>query len=203
MAAKWNELIEMTVSELKQQCERRGLRKSGVKADILNRIREHDDKSPPHRESHHPPRSAPAQDERSPQNLRHRPSTPHRHSEGDARRDQEQSSRSRAKSMSRLTEEELEHILRQNFLPRENDQNGKERHGIILAEYNVKYAEARNKRDVTISKAETKYKNDVAKLQKDKDEKLDKLEQEVAPKLEKRKKWYPAFKELEVHYFLS
>ena len=105
--------------------------------------------------------------------------------------------------MSRLTEEELEHNLRQNFLPRENDQNGKERHVIILAEYNVKYAEARNKRDVTISKAETKYKNDVAKLQKEKDEKLDKLEQEVAPKLEKRKKWYPAFKELEVHYFLS
>jgi hypothetical protein len=105
--------------------------------------------------------------------------------------------------MGRLSEEELEHILRQNYLPRESDRNGKERHSMILAEYNVKYEEARNKRDVTISKAETKYMNDVAKLQKEKDEKLDKLEQEVAPKLEKRKKWYPAFEELEVHYFLS
>ncbi|KAE9368769.1 hypothetical protein N431DRAFT_346691 [Stipitochalara longipes BDJ] len=99
--------------------------------------------------------------------------------------------------MGRPTEDELERILRDNYLSWENDPTGRDRHSTIIAEYNVKHEEVKNKRDGTIIKAETKYKNDLGKLEKDRDEKLDQLKKEVAPKLEKRKNWGSAFRELE------
>ena len=71
-----------------------------------------------------------------------------------------------------------------------------------MTEYNVKLREVRNKRDEVITKAETKYKKDAAKLSKEKDDKLNELEKEVAPKREKRKNWAIAFKELEVYVLL-
>jgi len=191
----------MTVSALKQKCEERGLPKTGLKADILNRLREHDEKFRPQEQppSHHCS-STPARDHS--RHVQGRESTTPRRSEGATRRDKELPRRSRAESPGRLTEAELERILRDNYLPRENDPTGRDRHTTIMTEYNVKLREVRNKRDEVITKAETKYKKDAAKLSKEKDDKLNELEKEVAPKREKRKNWAIAFKELEVYVLL-
>lgn len=203
----------LTVSALKTKCEERGLPKSGLKADLLNRLREHDEKFParlPPPEAQPPRRHAdryrPQYENllgqgRSPGNVQHMAGTTRQQSEGDVQRDQQQTYNSGVGTSQ--TEAELEQICRDNYLPHESDRGGRVRRTEILTEYNMRSEDAKQKRDVSISKAETKYKNDMAKLDKDIEQKLNQLDDEVAPKLEKQKNWGKAFAQLRVGKFLS
>lgn len=198
----------LTVSALKAKCEERGLPKSGLKADLLNRLREHDEKFParlPPSEAQPPRRHAdryrPQYENgfgqgRSPGNVQHVAGTTRQQPEGDVQRDQQQSYNSGVGTSQ--TEAELEQICRDNYLPHEPDRGGRIRKTEILTEYNMRSEDAKQKRDVSISKAETKYKNDMAKLDKDIEKKLNQLENEIAPKLEKQKTWSKAFAQLRV-----
>jgi hypothetical protein len=196
MDTQWHEL---TASALKKKCEERGLPKSGVKVDLLNRLREHDEKYRPQPEQdpaplrRHSDHYRPQYDDRgqgsSPGNVPRDLSTMRQQPAGDVRIDRRQST---------LTEGELEQICRDNYLPYESDRAGTGRKTEILTEYNLKAEETKKKRDAAISKVETKYKNEMAKLDKDKKEKLDQLDREIAPKLEKQRIWGPAFAQLQV-----
>ena len=190
----------LTVSGLKMKCEERGLPKSGLKADLLNRLREHDERFParlPPPEAQPPRRHAdryrPQYENgfgqgRSPGNVQHGAGTTRQQPEGYVQRDQQQSQ----------TESELEQICRDSYLPYESDRGGTVRKAEILTEYDMRSEDAKQKRDVSISKAETKYKNDMAKLDKDIEQKLNQLDDEVAPKREKQKNWGKAFPQLRV-----
>jgi hypothetical protein len=198
----------LTVSALKTKCEERGLPKSGLKADLLSRLREHDEKFParvPPPESQPPLRHAdryrPQYENRfgqgrSPGNVQHVAGTTRQQSEGYVQRDQQQSYNSGVGTSH--SEAELEQICRDNYLPYESGRGGTFRKTEILTEYNMRSEDAKQKRDVSISKAEKKYKNDMAKLDKDIEQKLNQLGDEVAPKLEKQKNWNKAFGQLRV-----
>jgi hypothetical protein len=200
----------LTVSALKMKCEERGLPKSGLKADLLNRLREHDEKFPARLPppKAHPPRThadryRPQYENgfgqgRSPGNVRHVAGPTRQQPEGYVQRDQQQSYNSGVGKSQLEAEAELEQICRDNYLPYESDRGGTVRKTEILAEYNMRSEDAKQKRDVSISKAETKYKNDMAKLDKDIEQKLNQLDDEVAPKLEKQKNWNKAFGQLRV-----
>jgi hypothetical protein len=90
MDTQWHEL---TVSALKKNCEERGLAKSGVKDDLLNRLREHDEKFRPqperepaqprrHSDQYHPQYDVGGQGS-SPGNVQRDPSIMHQQPAGD------------------------------------------------------------------------------------------------------------------------
>jgi hypothetical protein len=173
MDTQWSDL---TVSALKKKCAERGLPKSGVKVDLLNRLREHDEKysrsaapEPPGRHYDHYHVQY-GRGERSSQDVPRMASTMGHPSEGTVRRDQGHSTGDRANTAG-PTEGEFEQILRDNYLTFENDPKGQVRKSTTLAEYNLNFEEAKKKRDATITKAETKFKNDMTKLEKDRQEK--------------------------------
>lgn len=172
MNTQWSDL---TVSALKKKCAEHGLPKSGVKVDLLNRLREHDEKlsrsaapEPGHHDDHYRPQYD--HGERSSQDVPRMANTMGHPSEGTVRRDQGHSTGDRANTNG-PTEGELEQILRDNYLTFESDPKGHVRKSTTLAEYSLKFEEAKKKRDATITKAETKFKNDMTKLEKDKQEK--------------------------------
>jgi hypothetical protein len=173
MNTQWSDL---TVSALKKKCAEHGLPKSGVKVDLLNRLREYDEKfrrsaapEPPGRHYDH---YRPQYDhgEHSSQNVPRMANSMGHPSEGTVQRGQGHSTNNNTNTTG-PTEEELKQILRDNYLTFENDPKGQIRKSTTLAEYSLNFEEAKKKRDATITKAETKFKNDMAKLEKDKQEK--------------------------------
>ncbi len=188
MDIQWERL---TVSALKMKCEERGLPKSGLKADLLNRLHEHDEKFPArlpppeaqpprlHADCYRPQYENGFGQGRSPGDVQHIAGTTRQRPEEDVQRDHQQSHNSGVGTSQ--TEAELEQICRDNYLPHESDRGGRVRKTEILAEYNMRSEDAKQKRDVSISKAETKYKNDMAKLDKDREQKLNQLDSEFAP----------------------
>lgn len=193
------------------KCEERGLPKSGLKADLLNRLREHDEKFParlPPPEAQPPRRHADCyrpqyengfDQGRSPGNVLHVAGTTRQQPERDVQRAQQKSYNSGVDTSQ--TEAELAQICRDSYLPHECDRGGRVRKTEILTEYNMRSEDAKQKRDVSISKAETKYKNDMAKLDKDTEEKLNQLNNELASKLERQKNWSKSFPQLRVGSF--
>ena len=75
-----------------------------------------------------------------------------------------------------LSEPELVDILFANYTPFEPDRSGHERRRKIRDEHDAKVDEAKKKRDTAISKANTKYDNEVGKLKVEKVGKLQELE---------------------------
>jgi hypothetical protein len=92
----------------------------------------------------------------------------------------------------KLNEEQPERICREHYMPWIPDVKGDERKTVIAAEYTTKAEELTKKRDAAISRVHTQYKNEMAKLDKDKEEKLEHLERDVAPWKENNKWWKPA-----------
>jgi SAP domain len=162
MDTQWRNL---TVSALKRKCEDRRLPKSGVKADLLKRLREHDEKFR-RSAAPEPPSRQYDQQEPSSQSVSRKASNTVHPPEANVRLDQEPSTGARVGNAN-LTEEELEQILRDNYVSVKIDPKGKVRKSTILTDFNLSSEEAKKKRDTMINKVKTKYNKDMEKLGQD------------------------------------
>ncbi|KAH7391284.1 hypothetical protein BKA64DRAFT_746849 [Cadophora sp. MPI-SDFR-AT-0126] len=99
-------------------------------------------------------------------------------------------------SIIHLSEAELADILVANYTPFEPDRNGYDRRAKIRAEHDVKFDEARKKKDTAIAKATTKFNTEVDKLKVEREGELQELESDLQARREKDQRWNPAFARL-------
>jgi hypothetical protein len=218
-----SKLTDLTVSELKKLCEERGIAKSGIKPDLVRRIQEHDEKFRPQQ----PPRRTPPLPPLRRRSDHYRPqydNAGQRFGDSERYRDEDYTQNIRRdgghlrsilptdpqkliedfqsnpgdSTAAKLNGEQLERICREHYMPWIPDVTGEERKTVIAAEYTTKAEELTKKRDAAISRAHTKHKTEMAKLDKEKEEKLEQLERDVAPWKKNNKWWKPAFQRLTV-----
>ncbi|KAF4631983.1 hypothetical protein G7Y89_g6143 [Cudoniella acicularis] len=172
-AMDWSHL---TRDGLNSKCEELGLPKYGIKQDLITRLEEFQKKKP----SAFGPQARNNQTPDRPRALSNvsRPN-PFENT-----------------CVEDMSEAQLEEICRQNYVPYKDDFNGHERRAGIQAEFQVKYNEAVGKREDTIEKAKAKCTKDIEKARKERDDKLDNLEADVAPFIAKHQNWGPAFNKL-------
>ena len=97
-----------------------------------------------------------------------------------------------------LSEERLEQICRDSWLPHTQDPSGIQRRATIRAEYNLKTEDFIKTRNKSLDKAREKYDKELNEARLERDDRLKEVETEVRPNEMKRKAWGPAFNQLKV-----
>ncbi|CZT47137.1 uncharacterized protein RSE6_07667 [Rhynchosporium secalis] len=100
------------------------------------------------------------------------------------------------RSITDLSEVELEDILFANYMPPQSEGSRLQRRMKIKAEHDVGVDVARSKKEASMKRLFAKYDIEVDKLRIERDEKLVGLDRELGPKQEKSRHWFPAFNRL-------
>lgn len=209
-----DEWVNLKVPALRDKCTELGLPSTGLRRDLLTRLETHEKerKARPasqyrteHQQMYDPrkstsilnhqyqqiptgPRADGLGQPRVPLSVLHNDSS--RRDSGNALQQQQ--------DYSVKSEYELELLCRENWQPFAEDHMGHERRAKIRAENELKYNEAKTKKDAAIQRAIKKFNTEAEKLKSEKEESLKVLEETVSQRMVKGRVWGPAFGELRV-----